>query len=185
MPVLHTTPDDFGLSCPEANRRKLELLVTAPYRVLHDDGAVLLGLAVSSGLGELFLCKMDEFALTYYLRFEVKQINQLGSTAARVALWRRCSPGLEGGTSRILHSLLNEYDAVVSDPSITIAGQRYWIDRMAEAHQKGLTVGVVDGDIPVPYKGRHLLDWIQTQDGGGREERYGGKPFFVAKKLVG
>lgn len=185
MPVLHTTPDDFGLGDLNHNRHQLKRLLAAPHKVLYQDENVLLGISRHSNLIEIFLHTKAETALTYYLRSKAARLERLGIAATEVALWRRCAPGLERGTSGVVYALLDECDAIVGHPSATPAGQRYWIDRMAEGYARGLTVGMMDGNIPVPYKGRYLLDWVQAQDGGGGEGEHKGKPFFIAKKLAG
>jgi hypothetical protein len=182
FPSSQTTHDDFGLSCPEMNRSQAMRLLAAPHKVLHEDGIVLLGSALNSGVGEIFLCRKDEFSLTYYLRYEVKQIEPLGIAATKVALWRQAAPGLKGGTSGIPYTLLVEYDAIVGDDAQTYDGRRYWLDRMAEAWEGGVTVGVMDGDRLVAYDGKiDLLSWVQAMYDRGNSVEAEPMCFFIAR----
>ncbi|WP_414472780.1 hypothetical protein [Microvirga sp. M2] len=183
-PVLHTMPDDFGLSHPEVSQNYVKRLLSAPYKVLQEDGSALLGDILYGNLGEIFLFKRDEAALTYYLRYEVKLIEPLGVAATQVALWRRCASGLEGGTSNVIYTLLNQYNAIVSTPSLTPSGQRFWIDRMAESHVRGLVIGLMDGDILLPYDGaRPLLEWGQSLDGRESKDGSEGRCFYISKQV--
>jgi hypothetical protein len=163
LPVSHTAPTDYGLGDRDHNRQQAKRLLSGEHNVLHEDNHVVLGMSTHASLIEIFLFRKAETAITYYLRSEVAELELLGSAATEVALWRRAAPGLKGGTSGIIFTLLDVHNAVVSHASITPAGQRYWIDRMAEAHLRGWAVGVTDGDTLVEYQGeRCLLEWVQN-----------------------
>ncbi|WP_134499454.1 hypothetical protein [Microvirga pakistanensis] len=181
MPFLHTMPNDFGLGDRFTNREHLERLLATPCKVIHQDDTVLLAVTASQDRHEVFMYRKDEHSLTYYLTYKVEQIEPLRVVATEVALWRRSAPGLERSTGRIFDYLFKRIDSVVSAPT-GFEGERFWIDRMAEGHAKGLAVGVMDGDSPIPYDdSRHLLDWVQALDASGGKDQSKRRRYFISR----
>ncbi|MEP9400025.1 hypothetical protein [Mesorhizobium sp. KR2-14] len=181
MPVSHTA-DDFGLSDRDHNRQQAQRLLAGSHKVLHADDRVVLGISTQAALIEIFIYKKSEAALTYHLRCEIAELDQLGIAATQVAVWRRAAPGLIGGTSGIVHMLLDGFDAVVSAPSVTPAGQRFWIDRMAEAEDNGMTVGLAREDkLELFPKG----EWLKQAAAWGEGEEFKDLRYFISKKPLG
>ena len=182
LPVSQTTPNDYGMGDRDHNRRQAHRLLAAPHKVLHEDDRVVLGISTNASMIEIFLFRKAEAALTYYLRSEIAELELLGSAATQVAVWRRAAPGLIGGTSGIIHTLLDEYDAVVSAPSASPAGQRYWIDRMAEAEVNGMTVGLVRrSNLELFPNGDKFREWLKW-DAWDEHEASKDLRYFISKK---
>ncbi len=182
MPFLHTTTGDSGLGDPITNRKKLERLVAVPHEIIYEDTRVLLAITTCPDHNEIFLRKKDENSLTYYVKFEAERIGLLGYAATQVVLWRRAAPGLEQATNFIFDYFYAKFDTIVSDACPTKAGQRFWVDRMAEARQRGWSVGVTDGNTLVPYDDRQtLFDWAQSLDHRDSYAEIESTCFFISK----
>lgn len=184
MPML-VAGDDFGLNNPEANRHEVDRLLSGPYKTIESHGPLVLGQRTEGGDGEFFLIDTEHKVLAYYVNYEVNNLPGLGRCATQVILWRRSGAGMPGVTRKVFFDILmTSFDAVVSDAVQTGDGQRFWIDRMAEAIHAGWTVGMVDHrDTLHAYPGGvSLQQWLTDMDGWGPGEDSAENLFFIAKK---
>jgi hypothetical protein len=188
MPVLQAGKKDlFDLLKPDINRLEYERLMHGKYETIEEHGPLLLALKSDGGDGEVFLVNRDEKVLTYYVNYEVNHLKGLGRCATQVVLWRRAGSGLPGVTSRVFNSLLmDKFDAMVSDEIQTPDGQRFWIDRMAEAIQHGWSVGLIDLNGKAKLHrypgGQSLQQWLTDMNGWGEDDAFGNRLFFISKK---
>ncbi|MEP9400147.1 hypothetical protein [Mesorhizobium sp. KR2-14] len=186
LPASHTTSNDYGMGDRDHNRQQAKRFLTGPHKVLHADDRVVLGISMHASTIEIFLVRKAETTVTYYLRSEVAELEELGIAATQVAVWRRAAPGLIGGTSGIIHMLLDGFNAVVSAASVTPAGQRYWLDRMAEAEVNGMTVGLVRGSgLDLFPKGSDFQEWLKQSNAWGDDETPNELRYFISKKPLG
>lgn len=187
MPMLHTKAEDFQLGDPEINRLEYERLSRTLFDTLDETDRFILGHTQTSYGGEYFLLNINEKALVYYVDYEVHDVIGVGRCATQVVLWKRAGSGYPSVTKKVFFDYLAaKFDAVVSDDTQTADGRRFWIDRMAEAEVKGMTVGLIrGGDLDLFPKGGNFQAWLKQTDAWGNNETYKEMRYFISKKPLG
>ena len=119
--------------------------------------------------GELGRIDTRSHKLDYYVAYETKTYGFLGKTVTQIAVWKpETSLDRTVASDIFFNYLLKHFPSVISDQKQTDHGRRFWIARMKEATQRGMTVGLVnmnDKSYELFDKSKMSFDdWIEKQD---------------------
>jgi hypothetical protein len=183
MPYLMTGPVDFQLGNAEQNADEVARLTAQPHEVIEHEGPFLLGHSVIDGEGEYFLINTTSNRLVYYSQYDETDFGDLGIVAAECVIWRQAGSGYPNITRKVFMGLMmDRYGTIISDSRHSADGQRFWVDRMAEARQHGWTVGLLTDDaFEAIREGEDLQEWLTAVDGWGSSSEYEGKRFLITK----
>lgn len=184
MPYLTTTEEDFFLPNQDYNRKQAHRLLATSYHVLEKNDLIVLGDYQNGDQGEIFLYRHDLDLITYFVRYEIKQVEPFGRCVTQVALWRSADPGIEGVAKMVFETyLLQHFDAIISDSMQTRDGQRFWVGRMGVAAREGKSVGIIVNGEYHPYdRSMSLEDWIGHHDAWGQDDSHEGKLFVITNR---
>lgn len=166
MPEL-ISATDFSLIDPVTNLNLASRLMKANKTVIEEDNDIIL-FRTGNENGNIAMVDKRSQKIVYWVRFETKNIKEIGPSVTQVILWRDVDyPRANGITEKIFFDyLLVHWGAVISDGMQTQDGQRFWRRTMGQATLKNKKVGMFNMfaktvnwyDGVEPYS-----DWISSQ----------------------
>ena len=167
MPRL-VSDQDWPIADPEVNKATLVKLLDTATQVAVSDGNVLYRDG-SPYDGSYFLVK--EGFICYYMEYVVHAAHFEGThSVTQTSVWRSLSPSVPRGLPAhvVFKYLVPKYPAVMSDRIQTERGRDFWIDLMAQALEKNLSVEIVPLTTRkvFPIKSQEeLREWVATKSG--------------------
>jgi hypothetical protein len=164
---LDTVMDDYDENIKEGTKflRRLQEI----YR--ETDDSILFRTGMDHD-GYIVLLDKKTNYVNYFARFEYKKLDG-DKYVTQVAVWRSYTPTLlpeeYGDIAKkvFFDILLKKFKKIASDQEQSKDGQRFWVNRMSDAVNKGLKVGLLKvGTKTINYydksKFRNIIEWIAT-----------------------
>lgn len=167
MPWISDSGNDFGLSDPKSNRKKLEHYLENKTETLEENDKYEFFLFGSwTDWGYLIKYDKKEKLILYYCKFQVSPPSKLfPHIVTQTEVWRALNQ-VQGMAKKFLLGFLYEkFGAVMSDKIHTPRGEEFWRAILATAEDMGLGIAVVGSSQITPKtKEESLNDFFKRVD---------------------
>lgn len=180
-------PTEFNLDDRVINRTFAAKQMKRVTEVIEDNADYQLARTGDGQNGWILLFNKHDQTADYVVQYRTRRWKLLPPTVTQCVLWRSAgSIYARGITVRIFFDyLLHQHPAIMSDRLQTDAGNRFWLDRMADAISRKLRVGVVELNRRTinwfdPTSGQSFRDWLDDQNTYGPGARYQAIRYLIA-----
>lgn len=177
---------DFEMELEPINRSTTSDLMKNSEIIYEDDNFYLFNKEMFPGDYQMGLVsKTKPPKTTYFVQYERKHIPKIGFGVTQTMVWRNSAAIPEIAKKVFFDYLVNKYDTVFTDDEQTPAGKKFWVKRMQEAFDKGLTVGMTDdkGSFILYDGSNDIENWIEkTQAYGDEDDTFYNYRFFITNK---